>query len=70
MSFLHVSVNTCWFNWVVKSRGKQIFNEISVIIPYYQKEQRILQRALNSITVRSDSDHIDEIVVIDDGSPF
>ena len=54
----------------MKSRGKKTLNKIAVIIPYYQKKQGILQRALNSIAGQSDFEHIDEIVVIDDGSPI
>lgn len=45
-------------------------NIVSIIIPFYQREQGILQRALRSITAqRIPQDWTVNIIVIDDGSP-
>jgi len=41
----------------------------SIIIPYYQKETGILIRCLRHISKQSAYNDIDEIIVVDDGSP-
>ncbi len=44
--------------------------KISVIIPFFQKEPGILSRALKSIKTQINFEQIEEVVVVDDGSPI
>ena len=40
----------------------------SVIIPYYQREPGVLQRALKSVFAQSHADF--DVIVVDDSSPL
>ncbi len=43
--------------------------QISVVIPFFQKESGILVKSLNSIFLQSQRSYICEIIVVEDGSP-
>ncbi|GAA0856975.1 glycosyltransferase family 2 protein [Aliiglaciecola litoralis] len=43
---------------------------ITVVIPYYQRQAGLLVRALKSVMQQTAFEHIEQIIVVDDGSPI
>lgn len=44
-------------------------SNISVVIPYYQKKAGTLSRTLNSVGIQTNLNAINQVIIVDDGSP-